>query len=232
MTSIPGNYVSIGLSLVIHLVLLGILAFVMMEPQPGLHWYEVEYRDPLVPEEAEEISEITNEPVPEPEAAAAKGVIPETQPPRQETRGSSETAQNQLNPAASDLIETPGLWQDEEQPGQVDLGDNPVARGALRGVIGPDDAAEGSSINYKVTGGRVRFSLPADYKHELGASGSVTLQFKLDEFARPIQSSIVPLQQTGPRFYQAARKALLDGTFSFIGAPEPGVSCQITLEFL
>lgn len=232
MTWLQRNYLPLGVSLAIHLALLVFLTLIAMEPQPGLHWYEIEYRDPLARVQMDRAE--TGSPLAENlenEAAAAKGVLPGADPPRRETLGGSEAEPSQLNPAASDLIETPALRGEQERPGQLELGENPLARGALRGDIGSDQP-DGSAISHKVTGGRVRFTLPADYKHNLGYPGSVTLQFKLDRYARPVTSSIIPLQQTGPRYFQAARKALLDGSFSFIGAPDPGATCQITLEFL
>jgi hypothetical protein len=233
MTCLQRNHVSIGISLILHMAIMGILTLFILEPEPSLHWYEIEFRDPLAQNEVEKIAGIGRENLSPPanERSAAKGVIPGIAAPEQETKPGSDTDQSNVISAPSELIETPRLGEEEEQPGQVDLGDNALAQGALRGVIGGDDP-EGASISYKVTGGRVRFTLPADYKHSLGASGSVTLQFKLDEYARPITNSIVPLQQSGPRFFQAAKKALQDGSFSFIGAPEPGVTCQITMEFL
>ncbi|MBW6514391.1 MAG: hypothetical protein K0B87_06510 [Candidatus Syntrophosphaera sp.] len=233
MTHTQGNRLSIAVSLLVHAAILAVMALAMIEPVSVQRWYELDFRDPLALIEEEAFAEQSGGPESQIRADNLPGRPRETLFPgqKQQDQASANITSQEYAPGQSELLETPFLADESNRSGRVDLGPNPAAQSALRQVIG-GDGADGGSVSFRVTGGRVRFTLPAGYKHNLGASGSVTLQFKVDRYARPVSNTIVPIQQTEPRFFEAAKQVLLDGKFTFDGAPEPGVTCRITFEFL
>ncbi|HNT52192.1 MAG TPA: hypothetical protein PKH19_02225 [Candidatus Syntrophosphaera sp.] len=223
----PGPLV---VSLLFHAALLGILALFFIRPQVGQQWVELLIDNLLAHEEQQILPE-----------QAPRQTEPQTAAPQTAARGKQEPTRSEIPipvqasqsvyQGSSELLETPTLPNANRNTNQYSVGTNPYAQSALQGLLQGGPSGDGN-VSYAVTGGRVRFSLPAGYKHNLGASGSATVQFRVDRFARLIPGSVVSIQHTEGRFFEAAKKALMDGSFSFDGAPEPDVVCRITLEFL
>ncbi len=217
------------LSLATHGILLLILGFLLVKPVLSQQWYEFRLdewdQDKTVPPpEQVQIA-------PVPVRNSAQPVSRGQQTPSRTESPIPDVRSGNVYPGPSEILETPTLPRVTPNATQYSVGDNPYAQSAIRGILDGDPSGDGS-VAYAITGGRVRFRLPAGYKHNIGSSGSATVQFRVDRLARLIPGSIISIQHTEGRFFEAAKKVLMDGTFSFDGPPEPDVVCRITLDFL
>ncbi|MCB5247818.1 MAG: hypothetical protein LHW57_07335 [Candidatus Cloacimonetes bacterium] len=225
---------ALAVSLLLHALLLVLFSMFVIKPVLMPRWYEFELAPPEMAD-AEVIEETGPEAlVPGSQASPAPPATTQAPPaktqssqPEPATLKSAETP-----PADSELLETPALAVKPETP-LVRIPNNPLnpLRGIPAGRPGSREL-QGGAVDYSVTGGRVRFQLPEGYKHDFGAAGRVVLKFRLDQYARPVQSSIESMEQTGPRYFEEAKQILLQGRFSFTSAPESGREYVLTLNFL
>jgi len=231
MINIKDSQKPILVSILLHIIVLIVLGWSFITPFLKQSWYQFDFAtlNPLKDLATPSLQNGNNEsPSKTNTTTQAKNAV--TQP-ESTVSSPSESKAAESQPIEEEIIDRPSSTPSKAQTRKYAWNDNPFAQDALRGLHG-EQAANNGSVSIEVKGGRLSFYLPAGYKHSLGESGSVTLQFKVDQYARPIANTIEPIKQTGARFFNAAKKVLLDGTLSFDGAPEPGVSCQITIEFL
>lgn len=236
MTALPERYKPLAFSLFIHLLILLAMALYAFPQLVQPKWYELSIgdysRETLPPPQVYSAAPNSGE--------AAQAAAPAAHLTARENK-TSETASTQINethtatahPGSSEILETPAPTRPAASARTYNPGKNPLAKNALRSSIsGVNSGGGDGSVGITVQGGKVRFSLPPGYKHNLGTGGSVTLQFQVDKFARPIPGTIISDQQTEGRMIEAAKKVLLDGNLSFLGEPSPGVTCIISIEFL
>jgi hypothetical protein len=219
------------ISLLFHGGILALLAFLMVRPVLQQKWYELKFWDDQRLEEFQRPNPPVEQVNREPGGTQAPG-----KGTRVEARMSvpvPTNVSNDVHQGYSELLETPALPRQNPKTQTYSVGNNPYAQNAISGILNGTPGNTGT-VQFAVAGGggRVHFRLPAGYKHNLGDSGSATVQFSLDRYARLIPGSVISLQQTEGRFFEAAKKALADGTFTIDGAPENNMVCQITLDFL
>lgn len=232
MIAFPEKYKPLALSLLFHLLILAVMAFYAIPQMLNPKWYEISF------------GEFTRETLPLPEdytvqpnlgesAQVVHAPVLENTAKEMPPTRINEESQAPAHPGTSEILETP-IPSNTAAPARIYTpGNNPLAKAALRGMItGASSGTGDGSVGISVQGGKVHFSLPTGYKHNLGTGGSVTLRFQVDKYARPIPGTIISDQQTEGRLIEAAKKVLLDGTLSFLGEPNPGVTCIITIEFL
>lgn len=229
-----GNYRSLAVSLLLHALLLVLLTMFVIRPMLTPRWYEFELTPPeLLP------AEVTTTPgpgalQPQTQASPVKPAATQSAKPKTQTvqpEKPAVTTPQAQPPARGELLETPAVAA-TTLPKPVSIPSNPL--NPLRGIPTgrPGGATPGGSVNYSLSGGGARFQQPAGYKHDLGAAGRVILTFRLDQNARPVLSSIESMEQSGPRFFEAAKKLLQAGKFSFTGSPNPNTEYTITIDFI
>lgn len=241
MTIKTGRLFPFGISLLLHALILALLAKIFVRPEVQPKWYEFAFGDDLVelpdfqpPTETVKVTDRLgsgSQPgVPDsPNQSVAPAQTQTEQP------GGAIPYGPAVRPGTSEILETPRQSGNPSQAATPSVGTNPYAQSALQGLLSGPPAGSGDddgSVGVSVQGGKVRFRLPAGYKHNLGTSGTVTLQFKVDRNARPIPGSIISTQQTEGRMIEAAKKVLQAGDLSFVGEPNPGLTCVITFNFL
>ena len=222
------------ISLGIHSVLLIAMAIFTLPPNLDDIWYEVSFEYPYV---TEEVVKNTS-----PETVTQAPFSGESQGGARDISRPEQTAQPlntpTLNPGipqtgSAEILETPTRTTAKDPSRPVSLGNNPLAMNALRDMArGPATGATSGGVGIAVQGGKVRFSMPEGYRHNLGYGGSVTLQFEIDRYSRVIPGTVVSTQQTEGRIFEAAKKLLMDGSLSVIGEPSSNMKCVITFEFL
>ena len=232
MITLPrANYRPLAISLLLHALLLVLLSIYVIKPMLAPRWYEFDLAPPEVAmDEASTfpgaVSAGTRANTGRAASARQKQQTKASQPQPAAVR-SAETSST-----ASDLLETPALTEARSTAPAV-LPRNPLD--PLRGIptgLGNSGGRPGGSLSYSLSGGQVSFLLPIGYKHDLGATGSATLKFRLDQYARPIPGSIEAMEQSGPRFFEEGKKVLQQGKFSFTGAPVSGAEYTITFNFV
>lgn len=229
-----GYHRSLALSLLLHALLLVFLAMYVIKPMLAPRWYEFELAPPELLPNALDTTPGPGAAQPQPQGTTLKPTISKPEQPKaqpsQPEKPTVSTPQTQP-PARSELLETPAVASTPPAKPAA-LPNNPL--NPLRGIPTnrPGGAVSGGSVNYSLSGGGVRFQLPEGYKHDLGAAGRVIITFKLDQNARPVLSSVESTEQTGPRYFDAAKKMLRDGKFSYTGSPSPGVEYTLTVNFL
>ncbi|HRT59602.1 MAG TPA: hypothetical protein P5170_01590 [Candidatus Syntrophosphaera sp.] len=229
-----GNHRSLALSLLIHALLLVMLTMYIIKPMQAPRWYEFE----LAPPELHPDAVVTtpgpgaSQPLIQTETGKPTTTKPnQTKPQTSQPEKPAVASEQPQTPARSELLETPAITTTIPAKPTA-LPNNPL--NPLRGIPTnrPGSTAPGGSVNYSLGGGGVRFQLPDDYKHNLGAAGRVVITFRLDQNARPIMSSVESSEQSGPRYFDAAKKMLQDGKFSYTGSPNPGREYSLTINFL
>ncbi len=227
------QYVPLGLSVLIHLIVLIILTMYFIPVMELPTWYEVSFSEPdraTVQAAQTTYSELQgiarqrqqSSPV-QSERLAPQAQSPQALP-QAELRGIPQ-------PQESELIETPS---EEITPSRetVSLNRNPITtailRGTAKGVPGQDSSGD---VEHSLEGGLLRFNLKSGYKHSLGMSGWVKLSFRVDANARLVASSITVLDYSGAAYSDEARKVLSEGSFRFEGKPETSITYVITLRF-
>lgn len=219
------------ISLIIHGALMALLAFLMVRPQPAPQWHEILLSEPesmpAAPVKQPEVARVNErEDSPQP-TGRGRSVPARTESPVPDVPSSP------ARPSPSELLETPVVTRPNPNSSSYSVGPNPYAQAALQGMLESQNPNTGGvETSDTGTGGKVSFRLPPGYKHSVGASGSVTVQFRINRYAQLVPGSIVSLQQTEGRFFEAAKKVLADGSFSFTGTPEAEVTCRMTLDFL
>lgn len=239
-----GNYKSLGVSLLLHAILLVLLTMYVIKPMVAPGWYEIELSPPATLDNQVAINSGPGAMQPLPQAATAQpskaAESKAAAKPQPSQPAKTELTSKEPAPVKSDLLETPIVAPSKETSPKPQL-NNPL--NPLRGIPGvsggrpggtnlPGGAAlPGGTVNYSLTGGKVSFQLPDGYKHSLGA-GSVTVKFKLDKYARPVPGSIESMEQSSTRFYEEAVKILQQGSFKHTGSPNPGAVYSITINFV
>jgi hypothetical protein len=235
MNILHGNHRSLGISLLVHVALLAVLAIFVIKPAATQRWYEIEFSDPapsletILPSEREGAPEQAVGVQPSDPVARATEKRQEAQSPAMPVAVAPAP-----KPQVSEFIETPAVAIKPREAAKPAVGTNPLSRDILRGIPGSSQSSAGATnVTFGQGGGKVRFSFPGDYKHSLGAPGSVTLRFRVDSFGKPVMSSLEAVEQTGPRYFTEARRILekYRDRFSFLGNPEPGLECVITINF-
>ncbi len=227
------KYQTIAISLLVHALLLVLLTMYVIKPMVAPRWYEFDLATP----ETDIDEAITDS---GPGALQTQAQASPASPVQTKTANKPQVSQPEKAvvkstepiPQSSELLETPAMVTNRETA-SASLPNNPLnpLRGIPTGRSG-NQGLPGGTVNYSLTGGRVSFQLPAGYKHSLGAAGSATLKFRLDKNARPIESSIESMEQSGPRYFDEAKKVLQQGRFSFTGSPNSNAEYTITFNFI
>ncbi len=225
------NYRPLAISLLLHALLLVLLSLYVIKPMLAPRWYEFDLAPPEVAmDEASTfpgaVSAGTRANTGRAASARERRQTKASQPQPAAVKGA------ETSPATSELLETPALGGARSTP-PADLPHNPL--NPLRGIPtgrGNSGGRPVGSLNYSLSGGQVSFLLPTGYKHDLGATGSATLKFRLDQYARPVPGSIEAMEQSGPRFFEEGKKVLQQGKFSFTGVPAEGAEYTITFNFV
>ncbi len=226
-----GSYRSLALSLLLHALLLVLLTMFVIKPMLEQRWYELELRPPNLPEK--ELSADSQPGTPQPQVGSAQAASNQPAEPKPQAPPAAKTAPKQnpepAPPAKSELLETPAIAAPTPKPAA--LPSNPL--NPLRNIPSrPGSAPARQNVQYSLSGGRVSFQIPQDYKHGLGAAGSVRVKFRLNQSAGLVPGSLESMEQTGPLYFEEAKKILQRGRFSFTGSPDPNAEYTMTLEFL
>ncbi len=237
MTLPSGKYSPWLISIILHGILLLIFSFYYIKPQVAIHWYQIEPYDPLTQwEETPVIKDQARESIKEEEVSPLPQISNKVIAPQKSEVPPQTLEQETIpQPLAGEVIEAPELSTQPVPKTTAPVVNNPLAYGFLKGLTGGDKSSAAGTVNvsFGKGKGRVRFDFPQDYRHSLGAPGTVTVRFKVDQNGRPIMSTVDAIEQSGPRYFAEARKILemYRDKFHIIGEPQPGIECELTFIF-
>ncbi|NLN85816.1 MAG: hypothetical protein GX135_06925 [Candidatus Cloacimonetes bacterium] len=226
-----GRYQSLVISLGLHALLLIFMIFYVIRPMVAPRWHEIMLGDPLTEFEpvSDDIGPGAIQPVPQ-------GIQTQAQPEKAKTSTTAKTSPAEKSNSKaipqttgqSDLIDLPQP-KDGQTKAQASLPTNPL--NPLKGIpFGKPNTSPGGRLNYSISGGSVKFT-PNKNTHNLGEPGKAIITFRLDNNARLIPISIDAGENSGPRFFDEAKRILEQGRFEFTGTPNPGAEYTITITF-
>lgn len=232
------QYLPLGISVGLHLLLLIIMMLYFIPQMKQEPWYEVSWSDEPIVEQPV----VTAEPEPAAEIAGLPQKAASVQPVRQAPPSAKPSAP--LNPPAakelgpplmgeSELVEAPVINNPEPAiKAPPSLRSSPIATSALRETVSgiPTQASPGS-IDSEIEGGKLIRTDTKVRTHTFGDYGEVRLSFSVDMSARLVDGSIRVLQSQNSKFDAEAIRVLRDMTFSFRGRPDPDKPYQITIKF-
>lgn len=228
---IRDSHRSLAISLGVHALLLIFMAFYVIRPMVTTRWHEIMIGPPSTDfvEASDEIGPGAAQPVPQgspaqPQTQKAKS----TQTPQAASPEKAEVKATPQSTHPSDLIDLPDVREGESKT-QAAIPTNPL--NPLKGIpFGKPKPSPGGRVNYSISGGSVRF-VPRQQTHKLGESGRAVITFRLDRNAGLVRYSIDAGENSGPRFFDEAKRILEEGRFEFIGTPKPDALYTITITF-
>ena len=237
MTLPSGKYSPWIISILLHCILLLILSFYIIKPQVITHWYQIEPYDPLIQwEETSVIKDQARSSIKEEEGSSLMQISKKAiAPPKNEFPPQALEQKNIPQPVPGEVIEAPELSTQPVPKSTLPIVNNPLAYSFLKELSdgGSSNGTGTVNVSFGKGKGRVRFDFPQDYRHSLGAPGTVTVRFKVDQYGKPIMSTVDAIEQSGPRYFVEARKILemYRDKFHIIGEPQPGIECELTFIF-
>jgi len=236
MTLPSGKYSPWIISILLHCILLLIFSFYIIKPQVITHWYQIEPYDPLTQwEETPVIKNQTRSSIKEEGSSLPRISKKAITPQKTEVPPQAIEQKNIPQPVPGEVIEAPELSTQPVPKSTSPVVNNPLAYSFLKGLTeGGSGTGTGTvNVSFGKGKGRVRFDFPQDYRHSLGAPGTVTIRFKVDQYGKPILSTVDAIEQSGPRYFVEARKILemYRDKFHIIGEPQPGIECELTFIF-
>ncbi len=228
---IRDSHRSLAISLGVHALLLIFMAFYVIRPMVAQRWHEIMIGPP--PTDFVAPSDEIGPGAAQPEAQGSPAQ-PQTQQatsapsPKSSPAEKADVKATPQTTQSSDLIELPEVKEGQSKT-QAAIPTNPL--NPLRGIpLGKPNPNPGGRVNYSLSSGSVRFT-PSRNTHNLGESGKAVITFRLDNHARLIPISIDAGENSGPRFYDEAKRILEQGRFEFTGTPQPGALYTITITF-
>lgn len=231
---IRDSHRSLAISLGVHALLLIFMAFYVIPPMVATRWHEIIIGPPATDfvETSDEIGPGAAQPVPQgspvqPQTQKAKS----TQTPKTASPEKSEVKTTPQSTHSSDLVDPIDLpdVREGQSKTQAAIPTNPL--NPLKGIpFGKTQPSPGGRVNYSIFGGSVRF-VPRQQTHKLGESGRAVITFRLDRNAGLVRYSIDAGENSGPRFFDEAKRILEEGRFEYIGTPNPNALYTITITF-
>jgi hypothetical protein len=237
MTSPSSKYGPWLVSLLLHFILLLIFSFYTIKPKFVTHWYQIEPYDPLTQWEEPPIIKKESRTVTKEEEGSSLPQTIRTKTALQKSKVSAQILEqeNISQPVAGEAAEATELSTKPIPKAIPPVLNNPLDYGLLKGMMGGGSSSGTGTINVSFSKGKgkVGFDFPQDYRHSLGAPGTVTVRFKVDQYGKPIMSTVDAIEQSSPRYFVEARKILemYRDKFHMIGEPQSGIECELTFIF-